>query len=359
MLFGLQTQDQGYFNAIKSARDELATQLRRTDLRSMTASADSEFIRGVALGPYELRGERAKRLRIGPSTAPATGKPCVRLLCWAETEEARQDLAQDALKNLPSDMPSAQIRFVRPAQYQGGGKKRPARARLRDASASVKPPNRALHRPLLSGISVSPHTVNGAGTIGTFVEDVETPNGVYLLSCLHVLLAQAGTSAVQPGLLLDGGDPVKDRVGDIMTIPKSEAFDAALAKLLPGLRFEHRTIDKSDGMRSYGRTVIAPEVNMRVIKYGRTTGGTRGVITEIDAANTLGDGKFVEGHFIIERMGSTAFSQPGDAGSLILAEQDNRNPLGLLFAGDDVTTTFAMPLQGVFDALKVRLAKDQ
>lgn len=48
------------------------------------------------------------------------------------------------------------------------------------------------------------------------------------------------------------------------------------------------------------------------------------------------------------------FSQPGDSGSLVWTWDQNRSPMGLLFAGGG-GYTFANPLQDVLNALDIHL----
>jgi len=122
-------------------------------------------------------------------------------------------------------------------------------------------------------------------------------------------------------------------------------FDAAIANVTDGRLVATGTML---GVPNYDPTVVVPpRPGMRVIKSGRTTGVTRGVVAAVAV-----DGVQVNygTHSIpriavydgtIEIVGTVAnqpFSLPGDSGSVIL-EEDTGRPVALLFAGDGVNTT--------------------
>jgi len=101
----------------------------------------------------------------------------------------------------------------------------------------------------------------------------------------------------------------------------------------------------------------------RVAKVGRTTGITRGRVTAFELDNLvvgfdIGDLVF-NNQIEIEGTGTSAFSDGGDSGSLIVNR--GRKAVGLLFAGsdqggsNDQGLTFANPLRAVLDALQVEL----
>ncbi len=92
-----------------------------------------------------------------------------------------------------------------------------------------------------------------------------------------------------------------------------------------------------------------PEVavpGMRVIKSGRTTGVTTGIITATRVNGTQvnygtpGAPRIATFNDTIQIVSDNnkPFSKPGDSGSVILDQQTGR-PVALLFAGDGTTTT--------------------
>jgi hypothetical protein len=94
-----------------------------------------------------------------------------------------------------------------------------------------------------------------------------------------------------------------------------------------------------------------------VLKIGRTTGLTRGRVSafEVDDiwvrydTGLLGFDRQIE----IAPLGDGPFSLGGDSGSLIVDE--SFHAVGLLFAGNDVDTSYANPIQTVLEALGARL----
>jgi hypothetical protein len=111
---------------------------------------------------------------------------------------------------------------------------------------------------------------------------------------------------------------------------------------------------------------INEELNegMKVSKFGRTTGLTRGRITAFELDNVpldfkeLGEVRF-DGQIEIEGAGTGPFSRGGDSGSLIV---DGRlRAIGLLFAGGDTGgkngkgLTYACPISAVLEALDAEL----
>ena len=107
-------------------------------------------------------------------------------------------------------------------------------------------------------------------------------------------------------------------------------------------------------------TPIAPALDMRVKKYGRTTGLTTGRITAINATVIVGYGSGYA-RFVNQIMiGPGSFSAGGDSGSLIVLDgkrqnkADDRRPVALLFAGSS-SVTVATPIGAVLSAFNVTI----
>jgi len=114
----------------------------------------------------------------------------------------------------------------------------------------------------------------------------------------------------------------------------------------------------SDGYGTPNKATSNATVGMRVQKYGRTTGLTKGRVQGINATLNvqydLGVARFV-GQVVI---GGGGFSAGGDSGSLIVVQNGSEagNPVGLLFAGgggytianpiDDVLNRFGITIDG-------------
>ncbi len=135
------------------------------------------------------------------------------------------------------------------------------------------------------------------------------------------------------------------RLRAVKTTPGVNSVDAALASpVSPGLL--------SSEILSIGRpTGIGPaSLGTHIQKMGRTTGHTRGTITQIDATVQIdyhGPTARFSGQLIAGPM-----SQPGDSGSAVL--DANRRVVGLLFAGSDGATVIN-PIDDVLSALDVEL----
>lgn len=233
-------------------------------------------------------------------------------------------------------------------------------------------PQRDHRRPIVGGISISPLRANFVGTLGCFLlrRNVDTEE-VFALSNNHVLAnvdrLPVGTSIVQPGpevppFLTDEQNafailhtiiPIQFPSGSAE--PVFNRFDAAIANVINGQLIERGSIF---GMMKAGQPnpnnlpvydpsrVVSPEPRMRVMKMGRTTGFTRGIITATNVQGVQVNYGAVafpriavyRGVLTIVGDDNKPFSLPGDSGSVIL-EEATGHPVALLFAGDGVTTT--------------------
>jgi hypothetical protein len=229
-------------------------------------------------------------------------------------------------------------------------------------SAPCTVARRQRQRPAPCGVSVG-HLEITAGTIGAVVRDSgKADNGRrYILGNNHVLAnsngARPGDAIWQPGKF-DGGTPA-DQIGTLTRfVPLNFAggdnrMDAAIAEITPGVVVE----DICAIGPIAGRTT--PARNLTVLKHGRTTGLTRGVITDVDADIRVdypgfGAALFINTVMIRGLPPTTPFSEGGDSGSLIVDAA--HRACALLFAGASATdVTFANPLAAVLRRLRVRL----
>jgi hypothetical protein len=235
------------------------------------------------------------------------------------------------------------------------------------------------------GVSVGHHLV----TAGTFGCLVRRGDEVFILSNNHVLAAvndgRQGDPILQPASA-DGGT-ADDRIATLadyvpLDFGAAEAecpvaqwsalllnyvagalgsghqlravkqtagvnrVDAALARpISPGL--VRKDILHVGAPAGVGTATLATPVQ----KVGRTTGHTRGTITQVDATLRIdydGPSALFTGQLVASPM-----SQRGDSGSAVL-DLDG-NVVGLLFAGSDAATVIN-PINEVFSALDVELA---
>jgi len=200
----------------------------------------------------------------------------------------------------------------------------------------VKPPHWC-ERPVPIGVSTG-HPDITAGTIGC---RVKAGSSVYALSNNHVYAnenrASIGDNVLQPGTY-DGGVDPDDAIGTLADFEPivfrrwaRNEIDAAIA-LSDTDRLGNAT--PPDGYGRPNSITAAAYVNQLVKKYGRTTGETNGVITAINATVRVGysrgTARFVK-QIIVES--GTEFIGGGDSGSLLVTDDDDVNPVGLLFAG--------------------------
>ena len=234
-------------------------------------------------------------------------------------------------------------------------------------------PTARFDRPVPIGVSTG-HPAVTAGTIGCRVTD---GTDVYALSNNHVYAdcnyAKLDDPVLQPGRV-DGGtvgpDPTiidGDEIGTLsayITINFSGGdnyVDAAIALSTIDL-LDNDTPE--DGYGIPNATIFVGDLlGLQVQKYGRTTGLTKGIVSEVNAISNVGYGDVdgdgdddvarFEDQIII--LGERCkFSRGGDSGSLIVTNNEGCNPVGLLFAGGG-RRTIANPIGAVLEAFTVTI----
>lgn len=245
------------------------------------------------------------------------------------------------------------------------------------------------HRPAPGGVSIGHRDIT-AGTLGCIVKR----NGQrVILSNNHVLAnsnaAQIGDAILQPGPH-DGGKFPDDHIANLLEFipislsggidlpsdcPIGNSFasvlnlfaaatgsrtrlhavriqaednlvDAAIAKPLNGA-------DVADEILDIGAIagMVPAQLGMAIQKSGRTTQYTTGTIDQVDVTVNVQYGGGQIGRFT-DQLLAGPMSQGGDSGSVVL--DNDKNLLGLLFAGSD-TTTIINRMENVFSALNLSL----
>ncbi len=209
-------------------------------------------------------------------------------------------------------------------------------------------------RPAVGGISVGHFRI----TAGTFGCLVRVGGQAHILSNNHVLAdqnrGQRGDPILQPGPA-DGGQPGQDEIARLADWAPVHEDGVTANHIDAGLALPHDAGDvgpeilDTDGPRGAGRT----QINQPVLKSGRTSGLTRGVVTDVDFTLRIPFGSgvalFAEQVAMKGVGGQVPFSEPGDSGSVIL-DEETQNACGLLFAGSSVAdVTYANVLQNVLD----------
>ncbi|MBN2013263.1 hypothetical protein JW960_28290 [candidate division KSB1 bacterium] len=248
-------------------------------------------------------------------------------------------------------------------------------------------------RPAPPGVSVG-HYLITAGTLGAIVKDASTGEQL-ILSNNHVMAnsndAFKGDDILQPGAV-DGGRRPDDVIaklerfiridmgsgdddgggGDDGTCPFANLAAGFMNLFAKGVGSQHRLVAKklaatanlvdaalakpvntsiiSDEIVDIGKItgVVQAELGMSVRKSGRTTAFTTGTIDVLGAAIDVSYGASKVAHFE-EQIITSAMSQPGDSGSLLVHGSENK-AVGLLFAGSD-TVTIHCPIETVMSLL--------
>lgn len=201
------------------------------------------------------------------------------------------------------------------------------------------------------------HVKEAPGTLGAIVR---LGSQLAILSNSHVLarsgLGSLGDKIVSPAVE-DGG---RDPEDVIATLEKFEPFvvggefvnlgDCAAALLLP------TTIDRiTPSVRELGAPAgtTEPRRDMDIVKWGRTTGLTTGVVKDVNF-------RFVMSYSGVGSVGfrdqvlCTRYSEPGDSGALVL-ERGTGKAVGLHFAGARTGSIFS-PIMPVLSTLAIELA---
>jgi hypothetical protein len=210
-------------------------------------------------------------------------------------------------------------------------------------------------QPLRGGISISDARRPIAGTLGGPVLDRSTGQTM-ILSNWHVLsgvFGRPGGAIFQPGRL-DGGTPT-DQVATLDRDAMASNLDAAVARLGD----ERPVVNEQWGLRPVRGATLA-QLGMLVVKSGRTSGVTRGVVTGVEGTQRThytGAGYRVIRHVISITPGDAELSLPGDSGAFWIDEATNK-VVALHFAGNQPGQTeeaLAIDIGPILDALGVDL----
>ncbi len=197
-------------------------------------------------------------------------------------------------------------------------------------------------RPVPIGVSVGNGNIAecASGTIGCAVEK----NGTrYILSNNHVLALEndgdIGDQIVQPGTYdSDCAFLEEDVIGTLSDFEPIDfsggenLIDAAIALAFAG-QLGCSTYTTEYGFPS--STPVEATLEMNVQKVGRTTGLTKGSVTAINATITVGYSGQKTAVFVKQIIVSgRRFLNAGDSGSLVVTRDANKDPVGLLFAGN-------------------------
>ncbi|MGD2218382.1 MAG: CARDB domain-containing protein [Gemmatimonadales bacterium] len=236
----------------------------------------------------------------------------------------------------------------------------PVEAKVTGLVMARTDPTKRFPRPVPTGVSTG-HPNITAGTIGARVRDAL--GNVYALSNNHVYAdqnrANLGDPVLQPGPF-DGGQYPGDQMGVLDSyVPIDFSFsgyntmDAAIALSSTG---DLGNSTPADGYGTPNETIYgdangdgyfdstADLLGLPVQKYGRTTKLTQGTVTEVNVfVEVCYEAIFnfcIKSAYFYDQLGISpgTFSGGGDSGSLIVTDDAQKNPVGLLFAGGSERT---------------------
>ncbi|MBB5369800.1 MULTISPECIES: hypothetical protein [unclassified Janthinobacterium] len=230
-------------------------------------------------------------------------------------------------------------------------------------------PHRFRLRPAPGGVSVGHFRIT-AGSIACLAVGRSAPRNsrLMILSNNHVLANSNGGAfgdcIVQPGSI-DGGKCPQDQIATLERfVPINFSGGVNFVDCATGWAWPDRVrpelVFLSGGVPAYFRissALVAPALGMLVGKSGRTTQLTQGRITGLGATINVnyGSGRIAlfQDQIAIQGLNG-AFSAGGDSGSSIWTWNQQRNPVGLLFAGGG-NITFANQMRRVVLALDINL----
>ncbi len=135
----------------------------------------------------------------------------------------------------------------------------------------------------------------------------------------------------------------------IKPLPAANYVDAALASPIDPALLDPDIIDLGGPPTG----IVLPRLGMPVIKSGRTSALTQGIITQLDVTVDVRYGGRVAR--FVDQIMVTPFSQPGDSGSLVLDYE--RRAVGLLFSGS-AHVSVVNPIEAVLAALHAELVTE-
>ncbi len=232
---------------------------------------------------------------------------------------------------------------------------------------ALSDPTERMPRPVPIGVSAG-HPSITAGTIGARVRD--SVGNLYALSNNHVFANSNDAKikrdvVIQPSSL-DSGSAQTDQIGTLHDFVPLDfnggdnRVDAAIA-LSDAAWLGTATLP--EGYGSPAQDTVTAYLGQPVQKCGRTTGCTRGEVSEL-AVNlkVCYEGTLLictrSARFVDQiAISSNGFSSGGDSGSLIVTDDYQRNPVALLFAGSS-TRTFGNPIDLVLANFDVAIDGD-
>ena len=202
------------------------------------------------------------------------------------------------------------------------------------------------HDPVIPGISVS-NLDTSAGTLGAIVYDATngTPYGLSNWHVLHGPDSEIGITTVQPGSY-DDSNVARNTLGTLIRSHLGVAGDCAFTSVTE--RNFNATIF---GLEITPDQIADPELGDKVVKSGRTTGVTDGIVSRVEVLTRIDFGgsvgyQNVNGFEISPTTADGIVSQGGDSGSVWLFK-NNSGATTSIMAGLHFAGTVAGPNIGI------------
>ncbi len=208
-------------------------------------------------------------------------------------------------------------------------------------------------RPAMGGLSIGHYAIT-AGTLGGLVR---SGSDTYILSNNHVLANEnqgvEGDPILQPGRF-DGGKTDKDVIAGLDSFVEIKKDEANLVDCALAAPFDLRVVTPEILNIGRVRGTRAADLEEKVMKSGRTTRLTYGVVSDVSVTLRVGyaTGSYLFTDQMMIQGDKGAFSAGGDSGSLIMDYQGKA--VGLLFAGSPFFTV-ANKIENVERALDVKV----
>ena len=221
-----------------------------------------------------------------------------------------------------------------------------------------------LPRPVPIGTSTSNWYDCSAGTLGVRVKNGEN---YYVLSCNHVFArlnaAAIGERILQPGRSdVSCAQNLNDQIGQLAAVEyitygssSSNIMDAALVGTTTALV---SNATPQDGYGVPSSTTKQASLGMAVQKYGRTTGLTNGEVCTINMSLTVpypsGPVLFTNQIVIEPKRKNKPFADGGDSGALVVTDDANANPIGILYARSS-NYVYVAPIDPILTRFNVQI----
>jgi hypothetical protein len=202
-----------------------------------------------------------------------------------------------------------------------------------------------LMKEITGGASISyKDSTNTRGTAGAFFR-MQNDDNLYLLSNHHVLFDKDESSKyiVHPSRL-DCKSPIE--IGELYWECLNQHLDAAIAKITYPVAIGKFVKSEDLIFDGLGKAKIGQKVS----KHGLKSKTTQGEIRSINCTILNTDSNYPK--YYRNQILTSCMSQDGDSGSVLV--NSNNQVVGLIFGGDDETSTYANDINRIFNSKTVK-----